>query len=220
MKKLTILLSTLVFTLSAQDDCTPSWCKSNKLVLAEQYICTSRVLGSADMLLNEIYARVMKFKGKEGQEGMWAREVKSNQIDWIKKRNKMEDENEVLASYMGRIDTLYATLKVKQTRAVSVVYENIKDVYDAVVNNKAKDLANLMSFPKTIIIDGKETKFKNEKAFLEAYPKIFTKAYREKVAKGKPNKKDMFVNFQGIMLGSGSIWFDENGHVKSFNTKD
>ncbi|MCH9741409.1 MAG: lysozyme inhibitor LprI family protein [Epsilonproteobacteria bacterium] len=141
MKKLTVLLSTLVFT------CTPSWCKSSKLVLAEQYICTLRVLGSADMLLNEIYARVMKFKGKEGQEGMWAREVKSNQMDWIKKRNKIEDEDEVLASYMGRIDKLYAILKDKQTRAVSLVYGNIKDVYTAVVNLTPQRL-NLHFFSK------------------------------------------------------------------------
>ena len=220
MKKLTILLSMAVLTLSAQANSTPSWCKSKNLKTVEQYICDSQILGSADTLLNELYKSVMSYKGKEGQEGMWAGEVKGSQVEWIKERNKLEDEDEVLGSYMGRIDDLYATLKEKQARAVSVVYDNITDIYDAVVNDKAEDLANLISFPKTVMINGKSTKFKDKKAFLKAYPKVFTKKYRETVAKAKANKKDMFSNYKGIMLGDGSIWFDEDGHLKSLNTMD
>ena len=220
MKKLTIILSMAVLTLSVQADCTPKWCNSKKgFSTAEQYVCSSKILGSADTLLNEIYAQVMEFKGKEGQEGMWAGEVKGAQLNWIKQRNKIDDEEEVLASYMGRIDTLYSTLKVKQTHGTSIVYENIKKVHTAVVNNKSEALVHLMVFPKTITIDGKATKFKDEKDFLKAYSKIFTKKYREIVAKSKPNKKDMMQNYRGIMLGSGSIWFDEEGHVISLNTK-
>ena len=49
-------------------------------------------------------------------------------------------------------------------------------------------------------------------SFYESLPKT--------VAKVKANKKDMFSNYKGIMLGSGSIWFDEDGHLKALNTSN
>ena len=88
------------------------------------------------------------------------------------------------------------------------------------VNDKAEDLANLIVFPTTVMINAKSTKFKDKKEFLKAYPKVFTKKYRETVAKAKANKKDMFTNYQGIMLGDGCIWFDESGHLNALNTTD
>jgi len=229
MKRLSIFVAVAVLTLSAQADCKLTWCNAKKLSIPEQNICGSVNLRAADSLLNSTYKKLLSFRGKEGQEGMWSGEVKSNQLEWMKERNKLIEENAfslemsesylemlVLGKYLSRINDLYSSVKEKEERAASVIYEKMNDIYDAIVNNKPSELASLISYPANIRFDGKEIKFKSEKDFIAVYNKHNSEKYRKEVATEKPSKK-MFVNYQGRMIANGAVWFTDNGSLKSFN---
>ena len=88
----------------------PKWCKSTGLTSVETMICGDKALQGADTLMSHIYKQVMTFKGKEGHEGMWYREVFSNQQDWIKARNRSKSKAQVLDAYMTRNQELYRIL--------------------------------------------------------------------------------------------------------------
>jgi len=196
MKKITIVLvTTALFTLSANAECKPKWCDSKKLSVTEDTICSDSTLRASDALLNSIYKEI---GGKE---------FKESQKSWLKERNSLFSKVQIFESYMKRIDALYPELNP---------HKKIKRLYKAIVNNQPKVLANLIKFPKTIIINGKENKFESKAKFLEKYSTIFTKKYREHIAKEKPSP-DMFSNYQGIMLGDGIIWFTEEGNLQSLN---
>jgi uncharacterized protein len=217
MKRITIVLVTVLLTISANAECKPKWCSVKQLSnYTEVTICANSTLWATDATLSSIYKELMGYKDKKGHEGNWYKEVKDNQRTWLKERNKLNDKNPILDSYMKRIDTLYGHLKEQIKIEQRLPFQNIEKIYQAIVDNKSENLANLIKFPKTIIISGKDTKFATKAEFIEKYPTIFTKEYREEIAKEKPTP-DMFSNYQGIMLGDGIVWFTENGNLQSLN---
>jgi len=217
MKKIAIVLVTVLLTISANAECKPKWCGGKQLSnYTEVTICKNPILWATDATLSSIYKELMGYKGKKGHEGNWYKEIKTNQKKWLKDRNKLNDKNPILDSYMNRIDTLYGHLKEQIKIEKLLPYQNIEKIYQSIVDNKPESLANLIKFPKTIIISGKNTKFTTKAEFIKKYPTIFTKEYREKIAKEKPTP-NMFNNYQGIMLGDGVVWFTEEGNLKSLN---
>ena len=78
----------------------------------EMLICGDDTLLAAERLMSRIHGDLMSYRGKEGHEGMWPGEVKSNQRDWLVSRNKSKNETDILDSYMSRIQELYRVLKV------------------------------------------------------------------------------------------------------------
>lgn len=90
---------------------TPSWCETEELSKTEKVICDDPILASSDILMTGLYAEVMSYRGKEGHEGHWPGEVKSNQRDWMEKRNESADREKLLDAYMMRIQALYSALQ-------------------------------------------------------------------------------------------------------------
>ena len=110
VKKIIIVASVMTFGILAYADSTPKWCSSNKLSKAERIICSDRFLQEADVLLSKTYKKLMSYRGKEGHEGMWYRELKDNQEDWLKERNKLSDKSKIMDSYMDNIKLIYGEL--------------------------------------------------------------------------------------------------------------
>jgi len=110
MKKIIIVVATMTFGLSAYANSMPKWCSSDRLSKTEHIICSDRFLREADILLSKTYKKLMSYRGKEGHEGMWYREVKDNQKDWLKERNRLSDRSKIMDSYMDNIKLLYGEL--------------------------------------------------------------------------------------------------------------
>jgi membrane-bound inhibitor of C-type lysozyme len=110
MKKIVITLSLIAFGVSAYAS-APKWCSSNKLSKTEKIICSDPLLQEADILLSKTYKKLMSYKGKAGHEGMWHRELKASQLNWLKKRNKLSDKSKIMDSYMNSMKLMYSGLE-------------------------------------------------------------------------------------------------------------
>lgn len=81
--------------------------------------------------------------------------------------------------------------------------ENYMDkVKAAIVNQDMETLYPLISYPITI----KGTEYKTQESLKAANLK-FDESYIQEVQKA--DTKDMFCNYQGIMLGNGEVWIAE-----------
>jgi hypothetical protein len=96
-----------------------------------------------------------------------------------------------------------------------LVEKNVQGFYFAVLRGDKGETAKYVSFPLSFSLNNQSRTVYNRTAFLRYYDQIFTKAFLGKVAKGIPHH--MFINWQGIMIGNGEVWFDENGKARHFN---
>jgi uncharacterized protein len=217
MKKIIMLLATTaLLTVSANAECKPKWCNSKKLSEIESTICADSMLRASDALLSSTYRALMSYSEQK-------EEIKKNQEHWLKERNKLSGKIEILTSYMDRITILYNKFKMPITggEVSPSITSHIKKIYNAIVDNKPEALADLMKFPKTININGKDTKFATRAKFLEKYPSIFTKKLREHIATQKVTSNMLISPVDGILLGDGTVYFTLNhGNLKSLYTED
>jgi len=96
-----------------------------------------------------------------------------------------------------------------------LVEKNVQGFYFAVLRGDKEEAAKFVSFPLSFALNKQSKTIYNRAAFLRYYDQIFTKAFQAKIAKGIPHH--MFANWQGIMIGNGEVWFDENGKARHFN---
>lgn len=97
----------------------------------------------------------------------------------------------------------------------ALVERNAQAFYAATIEGKREEVAKYVSYPCTFFQDGKRVSVKTDAEFLRHYDAIFTKAFVARIAGGVPHH--MFVNYQGIMIADGAVWFDENGKARNFN---
>jgi hypothetical protein len=98
-----------------------------------------------------------------------------------------------------------------------LVEKNVQGFYFAVLKGEKEEAAKYVSFPLSFSLNKQSKTVYNRTAFLGYYDQIFTKTFLAKVAKGIPHH--MFANWQGIMIGNGEVWFDENGKARHFNNE-
>jgi len=62
--------------------------------------------------------------------------------------------------------------------------------------------------------DGKHRMIRGSAAFIKEYDSVFTAAVKKAIADQKP--ECLFANDQGVMIGGGDVWFEEqqNGTLK------
>lgn len=113
MNKFKIVLIAASLLLSSSpvfaDQCHPEWANGNQqLTSVERIVCEDKTIAAAAVLMADIYDEIMSYSGKEGYEGMWHREVKENQQEWLEKRNSLKTRDEILESYMTQIKALYS----------------------------------------------------------------------------------------------------------------
>lgn len=80
-----------------------------------------------------------------------------------------------------------------------------KQVQELVSEGDKKMVAEYIRYPIVVYIDGTKTEINTEDEFVKNYDKILT----EKIKKALMNQKvkETFVNYKGVMVGQGEIWF-------------
>ncbi|EHS55851.1 hypothetical protein P4H71_14510 [Paenibacillus kribbensis] len=79
-----------------------------------------------------------------------------------------------------------------------------KALQKAVADNDKEKVANYIFYPLRVNDSEKSLTIPNKKDFIEKYDQIFTDAIREALVNQKTD--DLFVNYQGVMVGSGELW--------------
>jgi hypothetical protein len=96
----------------------------------------------------------------------------------------------------------------------SKVDEFLKNLQALVSMDKKEAIAKLIQFPINIKISGKKISLNSTTAFLKNYGQAFNSTVKDAILKQKSS--DLFVNWQGVMIGNGQIWFrpQPNGQLK------
>lgn len=96
-----------------------------------------------------------------------------------------------------------------------LVDRNARRFWEAVKRGDKQTVASLVKYPITIYTKKGYTKIRNAESLIRNYDVIFTPDYVDAISKAVP--KNMFVRDQGIMLGSGEVWFGPDGKVITLN---
>lgn len=80
----------------------------------------------------------------------------------------------------------------------------LQTLQSAVKNNDKKVLARLMHYP--LHVSGTHLKITSANSFSKHYSEIITPKIRDAILQQEPYA--MFANYQGVMLGSGQVWFN------------
>ncbi len=79
-------------------------------------------------------------------------------------------------------------------------------IQNTVARNDSKALAQMIRFPVRLNRPaGRSATIRNSREFMAHYPKFVTDNWRKAVLRQK--YEDLFVNWQGVMIGRGEIWF-------------
>ena len=81
----------------------------------------------------------------------------------------------------------------------------LRTLKTAVAHNDRKKVASLIDFPIIARVHGKSEHVKSASQFVRWYPQIFNPHVKKAVA--AQQAKDLFVNWRGVMIGDGEIWF-------------
>lgn len=102
-----------------------------------------------------------------------------------------------------------------------VRYRDVIDRFQkAVADKDAKAVAALVHYPFGATIDGKSVVIKDPAGFVAHYDKIVTSPIADAIVKQK--YADLFVNYKGVMFGSGQAWLNaicKDNACKAFDVK-
>ncbi|MGG4221161.1 hypothetical protein ABEW32_23385 [Paenibacillus jamilae] len=79
-----------------------------------------------------------------------------------------------------------------------------KALQKAVADNDKEKVADYILYPLRVNDVEKSLTIPNKKDFMAKYDQIFTDAIREALVNQKTD--ELFVNYQGVMVGSGELW--------------
>jgi hypothetical protein len=82
--------------------------------------------------------------------------------------------------------------------------KTIEALQQGVKDHDAKAVAALVSYPITVKVKGTEKTIETADEFVANYDAIVTPEIADAVTKQK--YADLFVNYQGVMLGNGEVW--------------
>jgi hypothetical protein len=85
----------------------------------------------------------------------------------------------------------------------------------AVQNGDKTKVASCLSYPVRVNSEGDRRKHMSKQEFIAEYDNIFTADFIAKLISHPP--RNLWHNYQGIMLAQGSIWFDLEGKVITIN---
>ncbi len=78
----------------------------------------------------------------------------------------------------------------------------------AVQHNKKATVASMVNYPLHVNSNGKTHTIKNKATFIAKYDSIMTPEIKRTLAYAI--EEDLFVNWQGVMVGSGELWFNQS----------
>ncbi|WP_411350099.1 hypothetical protein [Paenibacillus sp. WLX2291] len=77
----------------------------------------------------------------------------------------------------------------------------------AVKNNDKKAVSSMINYPLNVYSNGKTYKITNAARFIAKYDSIMTPEVKRTLAYAIED--DLFVNWKGVMVGSGELWFGQ-----------
>ena len=89
----------------------------------------------------------------------------------------------------------------------AVAEKFFRNLQEAVAKDDRAKVASMISYPITVMIGGRKVKLRRRADLLRRYNFVVNRKVRRAVAKQKA--EDLFVNWQGVMIGDGEIWFNQ-----------
>ena len=141
-------------------------------------------------------------------------------LQLVEQIHGLDDEARVVMESTGAYHYPILTFLKQHGIFVSVVYEsrypptsaNTKDIEGFaskiklyVTENNKTGLADLISYPIKVNINGSKESISNKEEFEQKYDDIMKAEFKEKIK--NCYTKYLFSNYMGIMLGNGEIWF-------------
>jgi hypothetical protein len=100
----------------------------------------------------------------------------------------------------------YSVAGIDDDRAVEAFLAELKE---AVAKNDRAKVASMVNFPLRVNNDRRKTLVRRRADLLRRYDAVFNRKVKEALA--KQTAADLFVNYQGVMVGDGEIWFRPTG---------
>ena len=89
-----------------------------------------------------------------------------------------------------------------------------RDLQRAVTRNERGKVAGMVDYPLRVTIAGRKRTLNKKTDLLRRYDLVFNREVRQALARQKA--RELFVNWRGVMIGSGEIWFSLRPHGKAF----
>jgi hypothetical protein len=115
------------------------------------------------------------------------------------------------------VDSVKARYNVTGAQDAAALEKNAQVFYAAVVANSPEQAAAAVAFPLAYTANGHRTLLHTPAEFTARYSSIFTPQFLEQIRNATPHQ--MFANSQGVMLGSGLVWFNEDGKAFALNNE-
>ncbi len=96
-----------------------------------------------------------------------------------------------------------------------VVDTNVRAFRRAVIAHDTRAVSTLVAYPLRVNSGSQSRMIRNRATLLAQYDRIFTPGVRAEIESAVP--ADLFSRDQGVMLGDGIVWFNENGKAISIN---
>ena len=129
------------------------------------------------------------------------------------------DHARVFAVYLRLTHIVYGQpghrYRVAGAEDDSVIERNAQAFCRAVAKGDREEIARLARYPLAFSLGSRRVKAASKEDFLSNYDRIFTPKFVANIRKAVPH--NMFARDQGIMLGDGTVWFDEKGRVFALN---
>jgi hypothetical protein len=116
------------------------------------------------------------------------------------------------ADTFSDMDHRYINAGVQDDKALE---SKVRAFRSAVIAGEKKSVSTMINYPITITVDGKHRDLANAAELLKNYDRVFSAKFVKAIKDAVPH--NMFVRYDGVMLGQGEVWFDADGKVKSLN---
>lgn len=98
-----------------------------------------------------------------------------------------------------------ARTRIQRLLGDAAPYEAVfTQLQKAVAADDGATVATLVRYPLRVEVDGKRREISNAAAFEKDYPHIMTPAVKQAILAQAFD--DVFVNWQGVMIGQGQVW--------------
>jgi hypothetical protein len=124
----------------------------------------------------------------------------------------------VLVSLLGAVSADTAPMQPSNKYEVTGIQDAAAaekffgDLQAAVAKDDRSKVASMINYPLFVQISGRKVKLQKSADVLKQYDVVFNHRVKEAVAQQKV--EELFVNWQGVMIGNGEIWFNQLSNSK------
>jgi hypothetical protein len=108
----------------------------------------------------------------------------------------------------GKLDHRYRSAGAEDD---SVINNSALAIWTAIKNDNPEAIAKFVEYPISISLPDETLKIRNQDTFVKNYQKIVTEKLKSKIVESFP--RNMFLRYDGIMMGDGEIWLNSSGKI-------